>query len=307
MQETVRKNSAKAWLLATRPKTLSGALVPVMLASCLALRDLQDDFSWLLCVLCLAFAGLMQIAANLINDLMDFLKGSDREDRLGPERACQMGWISPSRMKMGIFLVLSLAALSGILMLLLSYQRMPWHGSELVLTGLLCFVFAFLYTTHFSYLGLGDILVVVFFGLVPIVMSYYLQSATVTWGSVILGFLCGIMTDTLLIVNNVRDINEDRKSGKKTIIVRMGLKNGQRLYLWCGILAMTFLLPLCLIEDISPMAGCAVAAIYLIPHCLTYRRMVAIDHGRELNSILQRNSQNMLLLGLVLSITLILF
>ena len=96
MNNTIQKNSFYAWILAARPKTLTGAIIPVLMGSALSLLD--QKFSWIPALVCLFFAGLMQIAANFINDLYDYLKGSDREDRLGPERACAQGWISPYAM-----------------------------------------------------------------------------------------------------------------------------------------------------------------------------------------------------------------
>ena len=123
MSETVQKNSLRAWLLASRPKTLSGALVPVILSGALLWRNPGVPFSFALLLLCLAFAALMQIAANLINDLYDYLKGTDREDRLGPERACAQGWITPEAMKIGIGVSIALSCLFGLVALLLSLAK----------------------------------------------------------------------------------------------------------------------------------------------------------------------------------------
>lgn len=115
-------------------------------------------------LICCLFAGLMQVAANFINDLFDFLKGTDREDRLGPERACAQGWISAAAMKQGIFITVGPACLIGCTLLF-------YAGWELILIGALCVLFAFLYTTGpypLSYKGWGDVLVIVFFGFVPV-------------------------------------------------------------------------------------------------------------------------------------------
>ena len=155
--EEVRRNSLQAWILAARPKTLAGAITPVMIGCALAYAD--GKFSWIPALICCLFAGLMQIAANFINDLFDFLKGTDREDRLGPERACAQGWISANAMKKGIFITVALACLIGCSLLL-------YGGWELILVGALCVLFAFLYTTGpypLSYKGWGDVLVIVFF------------------------------------------------------------------------------------------------------------------------------------------------
>lgn len=160
--EEVKRNSLQAWILAARPKTLAGAITPVMIGCALAFAD--GKFNWIPALICCLFAGLMQVAANFINDLFDFLKGTDREDRLGPERACAQGWISAAAMKQGIFITVGLACLIGCTLLF-------YAGWELILIGALCVLFAFLYTTGpypLSYKGWGDVLVIVFFGFVPV-------------------------------------------------------------------------------------------------------------------------------------------
>ena len=122
----MKQNSPKAWILAARPKTLSAALIPVVLASALAAS--QGKFSLTPAVLCVLFATFMQIAANFINDLFDFLKNTDRDDRLGPERACQQGWITPRAMRWGIAATLAVACACGLCLL-------PYGGWMLVGIG----------------------------------------------------------------------------------------------------------------------------------------------------------------------------
>ena len=154
--EKIKVNSVKAWLLAARPKTLTGAMIPVMLAGAMAFSVGAFDetsfgtpgwhlFLWLCCAL---FACLMQVAANMINDLYDFRKGTDREDRLGPERACAQGWITPEAMRRGIVCVLVAACIVGLTAVYRSYEFLPWKGVEFILLGLACVLFAFLYTTR---------------------------------------------------------------------------------------------------------------------------------------------------------------
>ena len=151
MEEPVIKtNSAKAWLLAARPKTLSGAAVPVMIGVSQAYTDAQafyeeGTFSWLAAVLCLLFAFAMQIDANFINDFFDFANGTDDvETRLGPRRACAQGWVKLDAMKKAIAATTCIACIIG---LPLAY----FGGLEMIPVGILCVVFAFLYTTFFSY------------------------------------------------------------------------------------------------------------------------------------------------------------
>ena len=166
------------WILAARPKTLTGAMIPVILGSALAYHD--GVLNWLLVVCCALFAGFMQIAANMINDLYDYQKGSDREDRLGPERACAQGWITPKAMRRGIAVVLCLASMAGLAALWLCWKDLPYHGIELLVTGVLCIIFAFLYTYGLSYMGMGDLLVLLFFGLIPVCGTYYIQAHQIT-------------------------------------------------------------------------------------------------------------------------------
>ena len=224
----VKPGSAKAWFLASRPKTLTAALCPVVVGTALAWDD--GKANWAAFALCLAFAALMQIAANFINDLFDFTRGTDREDRLGPERACAQGWISPRAMKLGIALTVSAACLCGL-------GLIPFGGWPLVWLGVACVVFAFLYTTLLSYCGWGDVLVFVFFGLVPVCGTYFVQAGSPTPAVWILGAGCGLATDTLLVLNNFRDYDTDRLSGKRTLIVSFGKKFGSQLYAWLGVAA----------------------------------------------------------------------
>lgn len=293
---TIKKNSGKAWLLAARPKTLTGAVIPVMIGSALAFMDGQ--FNYQPALICACFACLMQIAANFINDLFDYLKGSDREDRLGPERACAQGWISPKAMKKGILAIIALASLTGSLLL--------GYGSwVLIFVGIICVLFAFLYTAGpypLSYKGWGDALVILFFGFIPVGGTYYVQALTLTPGVFIASLVCGLTTDTLLVVNNYRDREADRKSGKQTLIVRFGEPFGRYFYLTLGVAAA--LLCLWFIHNGNWYAA-LLPQLYLIPHILTWRKMVKIHSGKKLNSILGETSRNMLLMGILFSIGLI--
>lgn len=293
---TIPENSWKAWVLASRPKTLTGALLPVMTGSALAFMD--GKFVLLPAIICAVFAGLMQIAANFINDLFDFLKGTDREDRLGPERACAQGWISPKAMKRGIIYTLILACLTGSSLLL-------YGGWELILLGAVCVLFAFLYTTGpypLSYHGWGDMLVLLFFGFIPVGGTYYVQALTITPEVIIVSLVCGLIVDTLLVVNNYRDRDADSKSGKRTIVVRFGETFGSYLYLTLGLIAA--LLCLWFLQE-GRLYAALLPQLYLIPHTLTWRRMVKIHSGKKLNSILGETSRNMLLMGILLSVGLL--
>lgn len=298
----VRTNSGKAWLLAARPKTLTGAITPVLVGCALAYSDGQ--LQWTPAVLCLLFACLMQVAANFINDLFDFLKGSDREDRLGPERACAQGWITPQAMKGGIAIVLTAAGLTGCSLLYHGWHHLPYQGWELVLIGVGCMAFAFLYTTMLSYQGWGDLLVLVFFGLVPVCGTYYVQTYTLTLNVLLAATACGLAIDALLVVNNYRDRQQDAISGKRTLIVRYGEPFGRYLYLGTGVAAWGLTLSLTLTSKLSP-GEAWIPTAYLLLHVLTWRKMVRIRSGKGLNAILGETSRNMLYFGLLLSAILV--
>ena len=226
------RSSLKKWILAARPKTLTGAMIPVILGSALAYYDGALKCPLVLC--CVLFAGFMQIAANMINDLYDFQKGTDREDRLGPERACAQGWIKPKAMRRGIAIVLCLASLAGLAALWLCWEDLPYQGVELLLTGIACILFAFLYTYGLSYLGLGDVLVLLFFGLIPVCGTYYIQAHQITLPVIVASLISGISIDALLVINNYRDRDQDRISGKRTIVVLGGERFGRYLYMIIG-------------------------------------------------------------------------
>ena len=297
----IKTNSAKAWLLAARPKTLSGAAVPVMIGVALAYVDSktygEDVFSWVAALLCLLFAFAMQIDANFINDFFDFVNGTDdAETRLGPRRACAQGWVKLDSMKKAIALTTCGACVIGL-------PLVYYGGLEMVLIGMLCVVFAFLYTTWFSYQGLGDLLVLVFFGIVPVCCSYYVQLHTFTCELFLASIACGIVIDALLIVNNFRDRDNDRAAGKNTIIVKIGPEAGLQLYIGVGIGAIilggTFLINGHPLAFLFPL-------VYLVLHFLTYIKIKRIYQGKALNLCLGETARNIFIYGVCVSLGLLL-
>ena len=293
-ENVVKLNSLRAWFLAARPKTLSAALVPVVVAAALAWAE--GHFRPVPVVLCLVFAALMQVAANFINDLLDFQKGTDRADRLGPERACAQGWVTPAAMRRAIAVVLVLACAAGCGLLF-------YGGWWLVLVGAACVVFAFLYTTLLSYCGMGDVLVWVFFGFVPVLGTYYVQAGTLSPSAWWLAAACGLVIDTLLVVNNYRDRDTDRATGKRTLIVALGEPFGRWFYFAQGVMGYVC-------AALSALDGHTWVALlplfYVLPHFLTWRKMVQIRSGRALNRTLGFTSRNILLFGFLVAVSLLL-
>lgn len=295
----VKTNSVKAWLLATRPKTLSAAAVPVMIGTAFAWQNTSEQFNWIPAILCLLFAWIMQIDSNLVNDYFDFKKGNDDETRLGPKRACSEGWITSDAMVWGILITTLLGCMTGIPLIL-------YGGLEMVMVGIACVVFCFLYTTLFSYHGLGDILVLLFFGIIPVCCTYYVcmpLHQQIPTGEVIASSIaCGLAIDALLIVNNYRDIDNDRSNGKITLAVRLGESKTRRLYksigyIAAGIMIILVFFDLYQIDKFIPTY--AIYLIYIILHRQSYQEMKRINKGAKLNQVLGLTARNILVFGLL--------
>ncbi len=291
----IKTNSFAAWLLAARPRTLTASATPVILGLALAARETNLHISWVPAILCLLFALIMQVDANFVNDYFDYRRGNDSpESRMGPPRACTMGWISPSAMQCGLAITTVLACVVGLPLVL-------YGGWQMLLVGAACVVFCFLYTTIFASIGLGDLLVVVFFGLVPVLLTFYLQTGYTNHWTVILAVACGLVIDNLLIVNNYRDIDADRSAHKTTLVVLLGRKVSLSLYFFIGCAA-TF----AVIVYAEFQLRAALMLVYLAFHCHSYTLMRHLD-GRELNRVLATTARNNLIFGLSASATALLY
>ena len=306
MDETnVRVNSLKAWILAARPKTLTGAAVPVMIGIACAVAM----YGWcgirvVPAVLCMLFALIMQVDANFINDYFDFMKGTDDEQRLGPKRACAQGWITASAMRSGLFVTTLLACIVGL-------PLVYYGGWEMIMVGLACVVFCFLYTISFSYIGLGDLLVLVFFGIVPVCMTYWLTApptalTSIPFAVVLMSIACGLIIDTLLVVNNYRDIDNDRRAGKLTLIVRIGERGGLVLYLMLGLVGtLLAIVGVVFLDWHDGQWTQSLLIIYTPFHTWAFNEMRYIRKGAELNRVLGMTARNMFIFGLLASAALV--
>ena len=186
---------------------------------------------------------------------------------------------------------------------LLEFNKNPVSTNLNIFGG---YLVSFYYTAGpypLAYHGWGDVLVIVFFGFVPVGCTYYVMCHDWTWNVTIASVVCGMIIDTLLMVNNYRDREQDALSGKKTLVVRWGAATGRMLYLFLGLAAAW----LCLLFAVSGHIWAAILPqIYILPHFLTWQRMVKINKGKELNIILGETSRNMLLFGILLTLGLIL-
>ncbi len=210
--------SFNIWLEATRPKTLPAAFAPVLLGSAMAYR--AEAFSLIPALICMAFAILVQIGTNFANDYLDGIKGTDTEARLGPRRAVASGLIAPSQMKLAALAVLAFAFCLGLSLIV-------YGGWWLLVVGVASVICAWIYTGGpypLAYNGLGDVFVVLFFGLIAVGCTFYVQAAYVSREVLLLGLACGLIVNNILIVNNYRDVEEDRQAHKRTLVVLLGRK-----------------------------------------------------------------------------------
>jgi 1,4-dihydroxy-2-naphthoate polyprenyltransferase len=234
----VNPGRLQAWFLACRPKTLSVSLSPVLVGTAVAWHD-TGTLLWLPLLAAALGAALIQIGTNLFNDVGDFLRGTDTPQRLGPKRATAEGWLTPGKVKAGAWLSFTLAFLCGIYLVA--------HGGwPIVAIGLASLAAGWAYTSGpkpIAYGPLGEVFVFVFFGLVAVGGSYYLQTLNLAPAALIAGTLVGIHAAAVITVNNYRDLDGDAKNGKNTLAVRLGRPAIRRLYA-AEMLAPYALLPL---------------------------------------------------------------
>lgn len=204
------------WWEAARPRTLPAAVAPVLVASALAQRD--GHFQPIPAVICLAFALLIQIGTNYANDYYDFKKGADTAERVGPRRAVAAGLIAPVKMKGAMLGVFGAALAVGLSLL-------PFGGWPLLVVGLTSILCGVIYTGGpypLAYHGWGDVFVFIFFGVVAVGATYFVQVGSLSGASWALGVGVGALAANILVVNNYRDVETDRKAGKRTLVVRWG-------------------------------------------------------------------------------------
>ena len=244
-------------------------------------------------LLCLAFAILAQIAANFGNEYYDFRNGIDRKGRAGFRRGVTEGEITPNAMKAATFITLGLAAAVGCAMLIYG----PWW---LIIAGLLIMCFALAYSAGpypLSHHGLGDIAVIIFFGLVPVVLTWYLQTSS--WGAagpvVTVSLAIGLLAANVLVVNNYRDMEDDAAVGKRTTVVIFGRKVMSTAYLLSGFIGMAVMTPVWLM---LPLWALAVPSVYLVLHVRTWHCLKQ-STGAAINPILGKTAINLLIFAVL--------
>jgi 1,4-dihydroxy-2-naphthoate octaprenyltransferase len=283
----------QVWILAARPKTLPAASAPVLIGT--ALAHTGGGVHWPAALAALLGALLIQIGTNFANDYFDFRKGTDTPDRLGPLRMTQAGLVTPEAMKLATVIVFALAILIGLYLV--------WRGGwPIVIIGLLSVLFGVLYTGGpypLGYNGLADLFVLIFFGPVAVGGTYYVQTLDINAVVLLAGLAPGLFSVAILTVNNLRDLDNDRAAGKKTLAVRFGRAFALSEYNWSLFLACTTPFVLVLFFH-APMTA-ALAALTIVPSVMAMRKVARVT-GRDLNDCLAGTGRLLLVYSALFSL-----
>jgi 1,4-dihydroxy-2-naphthoate octaprenyltransferase len=289
----VTPSRLQAWFLACRPKTLSVSLSPVLVGTAIAWHD-SGRVLWLPLLAAALGAALIQIGTNLFNDVGDFRRGTDTPDRLGPKRATAEGWLGAGVVEAAAWLAFALAFLCGIYLV--------WHGGwPIVIIGLASLAAGWAYTggpAPIAYQPLGEIFVFIFFGLVAVGGSYYLQMLTLAPVAVFAATLVGLHAAAVITVNNYRDRDGDARNGKNTLAVLLGRPATRRLYS-AEMLAPYALLPL-LAAGVGWRAALPLLSLPL--SLILVRRFHREAPGPVFNSILAATAGLQLVFALLLAV-----
>ncbi|MFC1746955.1 1,4-dihydroxy-2-naphthoate polyprenyltransferase [Candidatus Neomarinimicrobiota bacterium] len=283
--------------MASRPKTLWAAVAPVVVGTAIAARGGQ--FRPAVAAAIVAAALLIQVGANLANDVYDFLRGADTTGRLGPDRVTQQGLLKPKQVKRGMVFCFGAAITIGF--------YLAWVGGwPIVAIGLISIGAAIAYVGGpwpFGYYGLGDLMVFLFFGIIAVGGTVYLHTdgfaATSLWG----GIPMGAVVTAILIVNNIRDLETDQQTGKLTLAVRLGIKGARLEYV--GMMIIAYCVPVVYMLVHGNAEPVLLPLITLPMAWRNVRELYGID-GKALNATLARTAQLTFLYGLLFSLGLVL-
>ncbi|MCL2011764.1 MAG: 1,4-dihydroxy-2-naphthoate polyprenyltransferase [Cystobacterineae bacterium] len=292
---TKPKSHLWAWLWASRPRTLVAAAVPVAVGSALAWKDACFRADTML--VALLGALLIQVGTNLSNDYFDWRRGADNEARLGPARATQQGWLPPKAVLSAALLCFVLAFVSGLYLVWVA-------GWPILCVGLLSLVAGYIYTGGpfpLAYHGLGDIFVFVFFGLVAVGGTYFVQSFRWSADAFWLGSMVGAWGVALLAVNNVRDAKTDAQANKRTLVVRFGEAFGRWQYVLMLVWSYGLALKLCWGK--FPWAW---LVFFSLPLAIVSARGLFVLRGSALNAVLGRTAFLMASFGFLLALGVVL-
>jgi 1,4-dihydroxy-2-naphthoate polyprenyltransferase len=278
---------------ASRPQTLAAALVPVLVGAALAYQD--DLLRWDTTLVALFCAFGIQIGTNFANDYFDFKKGADTPDRIGFERATASGHIAPQTMLRAVIVVMGISFAAGLYLV--------WVGGWIILIiGLLSLLFGILYTGGpypLGYNGLGDLFVFIFFGVIAVTATYYINALKWDIRSLIASFAVGALCVNILVVNNLRDVEQDRLSGKRTLGVLFGERWLKAEYMIMVVIA--YFVPIALWAYNGFSHALFLPLLSLPAAVILIRQILYHDDKRSLNRTLERTAQLMVLYGILLS------
>ncbi len=282
------------WLLASRPRTLPAAAVPVLVGSALAWR--MGAFDPLAALAALLSALLIQIGTNFANDLFDFRKGADTQARLGPTRVTSAGLLSPASVQAGMGVAFGLAALAGLLLV----ARGGW---PILLIGVASILSGIAYTAGpfpLGYNGLGDLFVFLFFGLIAVGGTFFVQARHLPPSVLVAAVPIGALATAILVVNNVRDADTDRVAGKRTLAVLLGRRAARAEY--SGLLLLAFVTPFLLWLAFDFRAW-VLLPLLTIPQAVALARTVGKQtDGPSLNRALAGTAQLLARYGVLLAV-----
>ena len=285
------------WFFAIRPKTLPAAVIPVIVGSSIAWRDGWLD--WRAVGWCLLFSLLIQIGTNLANDYFDYVKGADGADRQGPKRAVSSGQIAPSTMLRAFVIVFTLAFFSGL-------NLITFGGWEMLPVGIISILFGFAYTGGpfpLAYHGLGDLFVFVFFGLVAVMGSYYVQTRELSFFAFMAAVPVGLLATNILVVNNYRDMDTDARADKRTLVVLLGRKAARRQY------ALSLFISFCICVILASLGygSWLLLPLLLVPYSIhLYTELSKATSGRSFNRLLGKSAVLLMSYGFLFSLGIIL-
>jgi 1,4-dihydroxy-2-naphthoate octaprenyltransferase len=289
-----RPSAARIWLMAARPRTLPAAVAPVLVGTALAATE--ETFHVLRFLAALTGALFIQVGTNLSNDYSDARRGADTEDRLGPVRVTAGGLVPPRQVLLATYAAFGVAVLAGVYLIATA-------GWELLLVGAASILAGVLYTggpRPYGYEGLGEVFVFLFFGVVAVAGSYFAQTEALEWEALVLAVPVGLLASAILVVNNVRDLETDRRAGKRTLAVRLGRPRARILY--AAMLALAFAtapLPWLLGGDLSAwLLLCWLAIPLAVPLVRTVRERT---DGPALNGALAGTGRLQLVFCVLLS------
>ena len=281
----------RLWLLAARPRTLPAAIAPVLVGT--ALAGSEDVFRALPFVAALIGSVFIQIGTNLSNDYSDARRGADTEDRLGPVRVTAGGLMPPRRVLIGTYVAFGVAVAAGLYLAAVA-------GWELLVVGAASILAGVLYTggpRPYGYEGLGELFVFLFFGIVAVAGSYFVQTEELRWEAFVLAVPVGLLASAILVVNNVRDIETDRRAGKHTLAVKLGRENTRTLF--AGMVVVAFLVPPLLVPALSAWVLLPLAALPLAPPLV--RTVATRTDGPALNGALAGTGRLLAVYSLLLA------